>query len=65
MVDRITPVTTDEVVSALSERFDVQDRWPVAAEPFTSWVLEEAFADGARPSRMRECRSSTTSLPTS
>lgn len=49
MVDRITPVTTDEVVSALSERFDVQDRWPVAAEPFTSWVLEEAFADGRPP----------------
>lgn len=49
MVDRITPVTTDEVVSALSERFDVQDRWPVAAEPFTSWVLEEDFADGRPP----------------
>ncbi|MEU5841932.1 mannitol dehydrogenase family protein [Rhodococcus sp. NPDC047139] len=46
MVDRITPATTDEVVAALSERFDVQDRWPVVAEPFTTWVLEESFADG-------------------
>ncbi|MBH0122836.1 mannitol dehydrogenase family protein [Rhodococcus sp. HM1] len=49
MVDRITPVTTDEVVTALSERFDVQDRWPVAAEPFAAWVLEEDFADGRPP----------------
>ncbi|MEE2035274.1 mannitol dehydrogenase family protein [Rhodococcus chondri] len=49
MVDRITPVTTDEVVAGLSERFDIQDRWPVAAEPFTAWVLEDDFADGRPP----------------
>ncbi|SED03842.1 mannitol dehydrogenase family protein [Rhodococcus koreensis] len=46
MVDRITPVTTPEVTEALSSRFGVDDRWPVAAEPFTSWVLEDAFPLG-------------------
>lgn len=49
MVDRITPVTTDSVVATLSEKFDLQDLWPVAAEPFTSWVLEDNFADGRPP----------------
>ncbi|MFC9554851.1 mannitol dehydrogenase family protein [Rhodococcus sp. NPDC056960] len=46
MVDRITPVTTPEVTDALSSRFGIDDRWPVAAEPFTSWVLEDAFPLG-------------------
>ncbi|MGW4335008.1 mannitol dehydrogenase family protein [Rhodococcus koreensis] len=46
MVDRITPVTTPEVTETLSSRFGVDDRWPVAAEPFTSWVLEDAFPLG-------------------
>ncbi|EKT79622.1 mannitol dehydrogenase [Rhodococcus opacus M213] len=46
MVDRITPVTTPEVTEALSSRFGVDDQWPVAAEPFTSWVLEDAFPLG-------------------
>lgn len=49
MVDRITPVTTEAVVTTLSERFGVEDLWPVAAEPFTSWVLEDVFADGRPP----------------
>ncbi|MGX6511393.1 mannitol dehydrogenase family protein [Rhodococcus sp. SJ-2] len=49
MVDRITPVTTQQVIDELSSRFDVQDRWPVVAEPFTTWVLEDDFADGRPP----------------
>src|SRR3954452_19613656 len=40
MVDRITPVTTPDVIAALQSEFGVEDQWPVAAEPFTSWVLE-------------------------
>ena len=48
MVDRITPVTTAEVVAAVGE-FGVEDQWPVAAEPFTSWVLEDSFSDGRPP----------------
>jgi mannitol 2-dehydrogenase len=29
--------------------FGVNDRWPVVAEPFTAWVLEDDFADGRPP----------------
>lgn len=46
MVDRITPVTTPDVIDALAQDFGVEDQWPVAAEPFTSWVLEDSFSDG-------------------
>jgi mannitol 2-dehydrogenase len=47
MVDRITPVTTDEDLAQLARGFDVEDRWPVVCEPFTQWVVEDRFA--ARP----------------
>ncbi len=43
MVDRITPVTTDDDRNALAARFGVDDRWPVVCEPFTQWVLEDSF----------------------
>lgn len=46
MVDRITPVTTPDVIDVLARDFGVDDQWPVAAEPFTSWVLEDSFSDG-------------------
>jgi mannitol 2-dehydrogenase len=49
MVDRITPVTTPEVIAELHNEFGVEDLWPVAAEPFTSWVLEDDFSDGRPP----------------
>jgi mannitol 2-dehydrogenase len=49
MVDRITPVTTPDVIAVLADEFGVQDEWPVVAEPFTSWVLEDDFADGRPP----------------
>ena len=49
MVDRITPVTTPEVISGLADDFDVDDQWPVVAEPFTAWVLEDDFSDGRPP----------------
>ncbi|QLL08005.1 mannitol dehydrogenase family protein [Mycobacterium vicinigordonae] len=49
MVDRITPVTTPEVVEQLATEFDVEDAWPVAAEPFAMWVLEDDFSDGRPP----------------
>jgi mannitol 2-dehydrogenase len=49
MVDRITPVTTPEVIDIVHREFGIEDRWPVVAEPFTSWVLEDAFADGRPP----------------
>ena len=49
MVDRITPVTTPDVIAVLESEFGVADQWPVAAEPFTSWVLEDDFSDGRPP----------------
>jgi len=46
MVDRITPVTTDADRAEVRERFGIDDRWPVVCEPYTQWVLEDAFTDG-------------------
>ncbi|MEP6852747.1 MAG: mannitol dehydrogenase family protein [bacterium] len=46
MVDRITPVTTDDDRAQLAERFGVDDAWPVVCEPFTQWVLEDHFGQG-------------------
>jgi len=49
MVDRITPVTTDEDRAQISERFGVEDAWPVVCEPFTQWALEDKFPSGRPP----------------
>jgi mannitol 2-dehydrogenase len=49
MVDRITPVTTDEDRDLLARRFGVADQWPVVCEPYTQWVIEDRFADGRPP----------------
>jgi mannitol 2-dehydrogenase len=49
MVDRITPVTTDEDRAAISDRFSVEDAWPVVCEPFTQWALEDKFSLGRPP----------------
>jgi mannitol 2-dehydrogenase len=49
MVDRITPVTTDDDRAEVSERFGVADAWPVVCEPFTQWVLEDTFTQGRPP----------------
>jgi mannitol 2-dehydrogenase len=49
MVDRITPVTTPDVIAVVKDEFGIDDQWPVVAEPFTSWVLEDDFCDGRPP----------------
>jgi mannitol 2-dehydrogenase len=49
MVDRITPVTTDADRAEVAERFGIEDRWPVVCEPYTQWVLEDAFTAGRPP----------------
>jgi mannitol 2-dehydrogenase len=49
MVDRISPVTTDEDCAQLSERFGVEDVWPVVCEPFSQWALEDNFSCGRPP----------------
>jgi len=49
MVDRITPVTTDADRAEVRKRFGIEDRWPVVCEPYTQWVLEDAFTAGRPP----------------
>src|ERR1700733_120177 len=49
MVDRITPVTTDADRAEVRERFGIDDEWPVVCEPYTQWVLEDAFTAGRPP----------------
>ena len=65
MVDRITPVTTDDDRAELAERFGVEDGWPVVCEPFTQWVLEDDFDPAGRRWRTPASRWSTTSSRTS
>jgi mannitol 2-dehydrogenase len=49
MVDRITPVTTERDLLEIRARFGVSDGWPVVAEPFFQWVLEDNFPNGRPP----------------
>jgi mannitol 2-dehydrogenase len=49
MVDRITPGTTDADRVEIRERFGIEDQWPVVCEPFTQWVLQDAFTAGRPP----------------
>ncbi|OBG55191.1 MULTISPECIES: mannitol dehydrogenase family protein [unclassified Mycobacterium] len=49
MVDRITPATTPAAIERLHNEFGVRDAWPVVAEPFAMWVLQDDFADGRPP----------------
>ena len=46
MVDRITPATSDADRAWLHDEVGVEDRWPVVAEPFRQWVIEDEFANG-------------------
>jgi mannitol 2-dehydrogenase len=46
MVDRITPATSEDDRESLSREFGVEDRWPVPAEPFTQWIVEDHFPLG-------------------
>jgi mannitol 2-dehydrogenase len=49
MVDRITPVTADADREWLTDATGIEDRWPVVAEPFRQWVMEDDFAGGRPP----------------
>lgn len=49
MVDRITPRTTEEHSRILREEFGVEDQWPVAAEDFIQWIVEDNFVNNERP----------------
>lgn len=49
MVDRITPQTTDEDRAELASHYGIEDAWPVVAESFTQWVIEDRFLLGRPP----------------
>lgn len=49
MVDRITPATTDSDRNWLATHEGISDNWPVVAESFRQWVIEDSFAAGRPP----------------
>lgn len=49
MVDRITPVTSDDDRALVADRFGIADAWPVVCEPFTQWAVEDSFGLGRPP----------------
>jgi mannitol 2-dehydrogenase len=46
MVDRITPVTSAEDIAEAAVKLGLEDAWPVVAEPFFQWVIEDHFTLG-------------------
>ncbi|MCI1836327.1 MAG: mannitol dehydrogenase family protein [Achromobacter ruhlandii] len=46
MVDRTVPATRDEDRARITQRLGVEDAWPVVAEPYLNWVIEDKFAAG-------------------
>ena len=48
MVDRVTPATDEALKTTVAEEIGFHDTAPVAAEPFTQWIIEDNFA-GTRP----------------
>ena len=49
MVDRITPKTVQADIDDLHENWGIIDGWPVTAEDFTQFVIEDKFVDGRPP----------------
>ena len=46
MVDRIVPATTDSDRARIAQELGLEDAWPVMAEPFRQWVVEDRFPTG-------------------
>ena len=49
MVDRITPVTSPEDIEEAKLITGLEDKWPVVAEPFFQWVIDDEFSLGRPP----------------
>ncbi|MEO1249584.1 MAG: mannitol dehydrogenase family protein, partial [Pseudomonadota bacterium] len=49
MVDRIVPKTTQSDIDTIAQQCGYQDAWPVVAEPFGHWVIEDNFPLGCPP----------------
>ncbi|HLW92408.1 MAG TPA: mannitol dehydrogenase family protein [Roseiarcus sp.] len=46
MVDRIVPATTEADRAGVAAAIGLSDAWPVIAEPFSQWVVEDHFPTG-------------------
>jgi len=46
MVDRITPITHNQLIIDLANKHNLKDNWPVNCETFSQWVIEDKFVDG-------------------
>jgi len=46
MVDRVTPATDNTLKQLVNSTLQLEDAWPVSAEPFSQWVIEDKFTDG-------------------
>ena len=46
MVDRITPASTSEFLSEITQTLGVEDQAAIETEPYTQWVVEDTFSDG-------------------
>ncbi len=49
MVDRITPETNSADTAFVEQKFGVADQWPVLAEPFRQWIIEDQFCNERPP----------------
>ena len=49
LVDRITPVTTDTDREYVRSNCGLADGWPVIAEHYIQWVVEDSFCNGRPP----------------
>jgi len=49
MVDRITPVTTPQIIDLVNSKYHYTDAWPVVCEPYIQWVIEDNFVNGRPP----------------
>lgn len=49
MVDSITPATVDSLREKVVRDLGIRDAWPIQREPFTQWVIEDAFGDDRPP----------------
>ena len=48
MVDRVSPATDEQLKQTVASQLQLIDEWPVAAEPFSQWIIQDNFA-GNRP----------------
>lgn len=46
MVDRIVPATSDRDRAQVRQALGLDDAWPVVAEPYFRWVIEDRFPHG-------------------